>query len=148
MSVFSSKRSSSFPLAPKCSCHRLVKSLQLKASWNTPMFLLTCCVEGDPAFWETSRRVWKRTYKIWTYVWQSERVQRSRAFTLDWLLLSGSEANSLIGHLNNYFLGGGEEWGTAKLVIGKKAVVTPMSQIKGIFACVFNCLDNIFVFIC
>lgn len=47
--------------------------------------------------------------------------------------LSGSEDNSVIGHLNNSWLGGGEEWSIAKLIIDKKAVVTHINRSKVIF---------------
>lgn len=57
------------------------------------------------------------------------RVQRSRASALDWLLLLGSENNSLIGHLDNYFLGSREEKNKATPVISKKILVIQISQI-------------------
>lgn len=47
------------------------------------------------------------------------KCSKKQGFCLGWLLLSGSEVNSLIGHLNN-FLGGREEWSPATLIIGKK----------------------------
>lgn len=54
-------------------------------------------------------------------------------------VLSGSDKDSLMGHLNNYFVGGREEWSTATSVIGKKPGFFPISQIRVIFVvfCLF-----------
>lgn len=77
------------------------------------------------------------------------RIQGSKAFALDWWLLLGYEDNSLIGHLNKSFLGGREEWGIAKLVVGQKAVVTHCSQCNRWFFCFcFYHLDNVFISVC
>lgn len=63
-------------------------------------------------------------------------------------MLSGSEYNSLIGHLNNCVLGSREEWRTAIPIIGKKAVVIHISQIRVYLFLVFSYhLDNILVFV-
>ena len=56
---------------------------------------------------------------------------------MDWLLLLGNENNSLIGRLNNYFLGSREERNKATSVISEKALVIQISQIRETFGFVF-----------